>query len=122
MEESIGRYIQRTLRSKGILNKDAGESIGISESAFEKLLTKDDILLSRLLKLSKFADINFFEYLDDVEPISTFKKQIQDQLLNEIRILNEKLDLKEQPLNERERTIDLQQQLIEQLRKELNRK
>lgn len=47
---------------------------------------------------------------------------MQDQLLNEIRILTEKLDLKEQLLVEKERTIDLQQQLIEQLRNELNRK
>lgn len=119
MEESIGRYIQRTLRYKGISNEVAGQAIGISESAFEKILTKDDILLSRLLKLSKCAGVNFLDYLNDKDPIAAFKKEEQQRSLEEIEMLNEKLKLKDEIIQEKERTIFLQQQLIDELRKQI---
>lgn len=122
MEESIGRYIQRTLRFKGISNEAAGQAIGISESAFEKILTKDDILLSRILKLSKCAGVNFLDYLNDKDPIAAFKKEEQKKSLEEIKILNEKLALKDQIIQEKERTILLQQQLIEELKNQISSK
>lgn len=72
MSSSIGDYVREKLRSKKISNKIAGESIGISESAFEKVLRQDDIYPSRLMKLSTLCDANLLEYYNDQEPIKSF--------------------------------------------------
>jgi len=115
--EEIGRHIQRTLRFKGISNATAAGFIGLSESAFEKLLTKEDILVSRLLKLSQCAQENFLEYFYDKEPIQKFRLEEQRIIQEKFEILQEKLKLKDQIIEEKERTIILQQKLIEELEK-----
>ncbi|MEI2273572.1 hypothetical protein OHD16_15595 [Sphingobacterium sp. ML3W] len=75
MKETIGKYIQKFLRFKGISNKDAAESIGLSESAFEKFLTKEDILISRLFKLSQFSAENLMQFYYEKEPLASFRKK-----------------------------------------------
>ncbi|WP_286862272.1 MULTISPECIES: hypothetical protein [Sphingobacterium] len=96
MEETIGKCIQKVLRFKGISNKNAGESIGLSESAFEKFLIKDDILINKLFKLSEFTDNNLMQYYYDKEPLASYRKEEifeLQQKLDNAAILIEKNDL-----------------------------
>ncbi|WP_104382179.1 hypothetical protein [Sphingobacterium sp. HMA12] len=115
MEETIGKYIQKNLRFKGISNKDAGESIGLSESAFEKFLTKDDILVSRLFKLSQFAEINFIKYYQDKEPLKAF-------IQGEINDISQKLDFAEILLKKNDLIIENQVKYIKELEEKLKNK
>lgn len=115
MGENIGKYIQRFLRFKGISNVDAGESIGLSESAFEKVLTKDDILISRLLKLSKLADNNFLQYYYDKEPLATFRKK-------EFLELNNKLEHAKILIEKNNLIIENQTKYIKELEEKLKKK
>lgn len=91
---------------------------GLSESAFERLLIKEDILVNRLLNYPNVLKKTVW---------STFKEHIQKFRLEEKRIIQEKLEilrkkikLKDQIIDGKERTIILQQKLIEELEK--NRK
>jgi len=62
MGDSIGSFLRLKLRSKNISNKDAGAAIGLSESAFGKILRQDDIYASRLVKLSELLQENLLEH------------------------------------------------------------
>jgi len=112
MEETIGKHIQKFLRYKGISNKDAGESIGLSESAFEKLLTKDDILISRLFKLSQFAEKNFLQYYYEKEPLVSFR-------VEEFRDLYQKLEHAETVMAKNDLIIENQTKYIKELEEKL---
>jgi len=114
MEDSLGKHIQKFLRYKGISNKDAGESIGLSESAFEKSLTKDDILISRLFKLSQFAGKNFLQYYYDKEPLASFRKE-------ELRELEQKLECAEKLISKNDLIIENQAKYIKELEEKLKR-
>ncbi|MGN5955572.1 hypothetical protein ACP6L2_13250 [Sphingobacterium lactis] len=115
MEETIGKHIQKFLRYKGISNKDAGESIGLSESAFEKLLTKDDILISRLFKLSQFSEKNFLQYYYEKEPLESFRKE-------EFRELQQKLEHAEIVIAKNDLIIETQSKYIKELEAKLKGK
>lgn len=112
MEETIGKYIQKILRFKGISNKTAGESIGLSESAFEKFLTKDDILISRLFKLSQFSGINLLKYYYEKEPLESFRK-------DEIYDLRQKLEYSEIIIEKNDLIIETQKKYIKELEDKL---
>ncbi|WP_312364903.1 hypothetical protein [Sphingobacterium sp.] len=114
MEESIGKYIQKFLRAKGISNKDAGESIGLSESAFEKFLTKDDILISRLFKLSQFTEMNLLKYYYEKEPLASFRDE-------EFRELQQKLEHAKLLIEKNDIIIETQIKYIAELEEKINR-
>lgn len=114
MEETIGKYIQKFLRYKGISNKDAGESIGLSESAFEKFLTKDDILISRLFKLSQFSERNLLQYYYEKEPLLSFRKEENLELL-------QKLDYAETLIEKNDLIIETQTKYIKELENKLEK-
>lgn len=114
MEDTIGKYIQKFLRFNGISNKDAGESIGLSESAFEKFLTKDDILISRLLKLSQFIDKNLIDYYYEKEPLATFRKE-------EVRELMQRLEHADELIKKNDLIIETQTKYIRELEEKLKK-
>ena len=111
---TIGKYIQKSLRAKGISNKSAADSIGLSESAFEKFLTKDDILISRLLKLSQFTEKNLLRYYYEKEPLVSFRK-------DEIRELQQKLEYAEILIEKNDLIIETQVKYIAELEEKINR-
>lgn len=91
MSISIGKYITQKLRSKGIYNKIAAKHIGLSESAFEKVLTQDDIYTSRLLKLSQLLQENLFAFYNDQEPLKTLINEKEQERNAQIDSLKEKI-------------------------------
>lgn len=92
MNIPIGKYISQKLRSKGILNKDAATFIGLSKSAFEKILAQNDIYGSRLLKLSALLDENLFEYYESEEPIASYRKKELKEHEAKLSSLSEKVE------------------------------
>ncbi len=120
MDETIGKYIQKHLRFNSISNKKAGEAIGLSESAFEKILMKDDILLSRLLKLSEYTGINFFEYFFEKDPLLAFRKNENEKFTEQINNLNQSIKILKEQINDKCQIIELQNRLIENLQEKLN--
>jgi len=107
MAISIGDYIRQKLRSKNISNKDAGEAIGVSESAFEKVLRQDEIYASRLIKLSALLNDNLFDYYYNIEPIKTFRQKEIELWQSNVGMLSEKLSEKDKRLRDQEDVIRL---------------
>lgn len=92
MNIPIGKYISQRLRSKGILNKDAATFIGLSKSAFEKILAQNDIYGSRLQKLSALLDENLFKYYEQEAPLSSYKRKEQEEYEAKLSLLTDKVE------------------------------
>lgn len=121
MSESIGQHIRKWLRFKDISNKQAGNVIGLSESAFEKLLTKDDILIGRILLLSTKANQNFLEYYYDKQPLNSFRQKEVDEWNAKIEQLQNQLKEKEELLATRIELMETQRKLINELEEKVKR-
>jgi len=122
MNDSIGEYLRLKLRSKNILNKDAAAYIGLSESAFDKVLKLDDIYPSRLIKLSGLLEENLLEYYHSIEPLKTLleaEKKAQEESLN---LLTDKTNLQEQLINSKEELLETQRKYILELESRLRDK
>lgn len=115
MEDSIGSYLRLKLRSKNISNKDAGASIGLSESAFEKILMQDDIYASRLVKLSELSKENLLEFYNQIEPIKSFIQVEKDKQEAALQILIDKIDLQKQIIDGKEELLETQRKYILEL-------
>lgn len=118
MSISIGKFIAQKLRSKGIFNKDAAKFIGLSESAFEKVLTQNDIHGSRLIKLSQLLNINLFEYYNDQEPLKTILANNLQELQSKIDILNAKIADQAEIISNQNDVIRLLKEKVEYLAKD----
>ncbi len=122
MNDSIGEYLRLKLRSKNILNKDAAAYIGLSESAFDKVLKLDDIYPSRLIKLSGLLEENLLEYYHSIEPLKTLleaEKKAQEKSLN---LLTDKINLQEQLIHSKEELLETQRKYILELESRLSNK
>lgn len=115
MEDSIGSYLRLKLRSKNISNKDAGASISLSESAFEKILMQDDIYASRLVKLSELSKENLLEFYHQIEPIKSFIQVEKDKQEATLQILIDKIDLQKQIIEGKEELLETQRKYILEL-------
>lgn len=115
MSNSIGEYLRSKLRSKNISNKVAGASIGLSESAFEKILTQDDIYASRLVKLSELVQENLLEYYNKVEPIRSLILQGKNEQKVVLRNLTDKIELQKQVIDNKEELLITQRKYISEL-------
>ena len=115
MSDSIGEYLRLRLRSKNILNKDAAAYIGLSESAFDKVLKLDDIYPSRLIKLSGLLQENLLEYYHTLEPLKALleaEKKVQEDSL---RLLTDKIELQKQLIDSKEELLIIQRKYISEL-------
>lgn len=120
MSDTIGNYIRQYLRSNSISNLTAGEFIDISESAFEKVLMKDDISVNRLLKLSLHLNKNLFEYYYDKEPFNSFRQEEYNELNQKIIQLETFLEQKTQSIIDKDKIIAFQEKLIAELTEKLD--
>jgi hypothetical protein len=119
MNDSIGEYLRLKLRSKNIFNKDAAAYIGLSESAFDKVLKLDDIYPSRLIKLSGLLQENLLEFYHTVEPLKSIleiEKIIQNDAL---RGLIDKIELQKQIIDSKEELLENQRKYILELESRL---
>jgi len=120
MNDSIGEYLRLKLRSKNILNREAAAYIGLSESAFDKVLKLDDIYPSRLIKLSGLLQENLLEYYHSIEPLKTIL-DIQRNEQNEVlKTLSDKIDLQKQIINGKEELLETQRKYILELEARIN--
>lgn len=115
MSNSIGEYLRSKLRSKNISNKVAGASVGLSESAFEKILTQDDIYASRLVKLSELVQENLLEYYNKVEPIRSLILKEKNEQKAVLRNLTDKIELQKQVIDNKEELLMTQRKYISEL-------
>ncbi len=122
MKDSIGSYLRLKLRSKNISNKDAGISIGLSESAFEKILTQDDIYASRLVKLSELLQENLFEYYYSNGALKNLVETEQNIQKKSALVLTDKINLQEQLITSKEELLENQRKYILELESRLNDK
>jgi len=119
MKDSIGEYLRLKLRNKNIFNKDAAAYIGLSESAFDKVLKLDDIYPSRLIKLSGLLQENLLEYYHTLEPLKTLlevEKGIQEEAL---RTVTDKVKLQQQIIDSKEELLEVQRKYILELESRL---
>ena len=115
MNDSIGEYLRLKLRSKNILNREAAAFIGLSESAFDKVLKLDDIYPSRLVKLSGLLQENLLNYYNSIEPIKTLldaEKSLHEEAL--VR-LNDTVELQKQIIEVKEELLENQRKYILEL-------
>lgn len=91
MSISIGKYVSQKLKDKGISHKDAAIFVGLSKSAFEKILTQDDMYGSRLIKLSVLLNENLLDYYSDQEPIKTIQAKEKQVWQSQIDTLTAKV-------------------------------
>lgn len=117
MAEFIGEYIRQKLRDQRISNKRAGEEIGLSESAVEKILVKNDINVDRFLKLSALLQENLLEFYYDKEPLRTFRQQELDVWHEKISAINYIITIQEEKIKLQEELLETQRKLIEELEK-----
>lgn len=115
MNNSIGEYLRLKLRSKNISNKEAGTSIGLSESAFEKILTQNDIYASRLVKLSELVQENLLEYYHKIEPIKSLISVEKNEHKIALRGLTDKIELQKQVIENKEELLITQRKYILEL-------
>lgn len=87
----IGKYISQKLKAKGISHNDAAKHIGLSKSAFEKVLTQNDIYTTRLLKLSQLLQENLFAFYNDQEPLKTFINEEEQERKEQIDCFRDKI-------------------------------
>lgn len=114
---NIGEYLRSKLRGKNISNQAAGSSIGLSESAFEKILTQHDIYSSRLVKLSEVVEENLFEYYNDIEPIKSYHLQRNQEQEFKIDSLNKQVKLQNEIIVSKNEIIELQRKVITEFEK-----
>lgn len=116
---NIGEYLRLKLRSKNISNQVAGSCIGLSESAFEKILTQDDIYSSRLVKLSDLVEENLFEYYNSIEPIKSYYLKSRNLQEAKIQSLNQQIELKNELVKSKNDLIELQNKYISEFENKL---
>jgi len=112
MGDSIGSFLRLKLRSKNISNKDAGAPIGLSESAFEKILTQNDIYASRPVKLSELLQENLLEHYHHFEPIKSLILIEKNEQKEALSIVTEKMELLRQIIDSKEELLDTQRKYI----------
>ncbi len=117
---NIGEYLRLKLRSKNISNQAAGSCIGLSESAFEKILTQDDIYSSRLVKLSELVEENLFEFYNSIEPIKSYYLKSRNEQDAKIESLNQQIELQKELVQSKNDIIELQKKYISELESKLN--
>jgi|GEM_PF-1330642 len=119
MNDSIGEYLRLKLRSKNIFNKDAAAYIGLSESAFDKVLKLDDIYPSRLIKLSGLLQENLLEFYYTVEPLKSIL-EVEQNLKDEVFCtLKDKIELQKQIIYGKEELLENQRKYILELESRL---
>ncbi|ALL05477.1 hypothetical protein AQ505_08215 [Pedobacter sp. PACM 27299] len=121
MNNSIGEYLRLKLRSRNISNKEAGASIGLSESAFEKVLMQDDIYASRLVKLSELLKENLLEYYYKIEPIKSLILVEKNEHKSALRNLSDKIELQKQVIDSKEELLMTQRKYILELETRLKK-
>lgn len=104
---SIGDHIRKIRLKKGISQQFIADSIGISQSKFNRIENhKSDILLNELIQVCQILRINYIELLESTHANKTVEKdeiEISD-IYNEIKSLkNELLEIKEHLYSNRER-------------------
>ena len=112
---NIGEYLRLKLRSKNISNHAAGSCIGLSESAFEKILTQDDIYASRLIKLSELVGENLFEFYNSIAPIKSYYLKSIEEHSSIVDSLKQKIDLQNEIIQSKIDIIDLQKKYVLEL-------
>ena len=122
MNESMGEYIRLRLRSKNILNREAAAYIGLSVSAFNKILKLDDIYPSRIIKLSGLLQENLLEYYYKLEPLKTLLETEKSLKKEAARTLEEKIDLQKQIIDVKEELLENQRKYILELESRLKSK
>lgn len=115
MKDSIGSYLRSKLRSKNISNRRAGLAIGLSESAFEKILVQNDIYASRLVKLSELLNENLFQYYYNTEPFRTFLEAEKYAQVEDLKSLADKSKLQQQVIDSNAELIETQRKYIKEL-------
>lgn len=115
MNDSIGEYLRLKLRNKNILNREAAAFIGLSESAFAKVLISNDIYPTRLIKLSGLLQENLLEFYYSVEPLKTLLEAEKGLQEDALRTLSDKIELQKQIIASHEELLDTQRKYILEL-------
>ncbi|WP_375579905.1 helix-turn-helix transcriptional regulator [Marivirga tractuosa] len=91
---SLGDYIRKIRLKKGISQQFIADSIGISQSKFNRIENhKSDILLNELIQICQELRINYIDLLKSIqsEEAKTDETEIS-QLCNEIKSLKSNLN------------------------------
>ena len=66
MKLHIGKEIEKKAKEKRVSTKELGTILGTSQRTIQLMYNSDDILTSRLQKLSEVLEFNFFELFNPV--------------------------------------------------------
>lgn len=104
----VGDHIRKIRLKKGISQQFIADSIGISQSKFNRIENgKSDILLNDLLQICQILRINYIELLQSIQSRKAMMNESEieiSHLCKEIKSLkNELLEIKEHLYSNRER-------------------
>lgn len=121
-KESLGKYIQRRLREKGIEDKTVADALNLSVKTVPKIYLQTEIPCDRIAKISILLDENvYLNYYGKEEPLKSILNRDKQDLLERILKFEELTELNNKIIIDKESIIELQNKLIAELEEKLSK-
>lgn len=118
--ESLGKYVQKRLREKGIEDKTVADTLNLSVKTVPKIYLQTEIPCDRIAKISVLVDENLYlDFFGRKEPLKSLLNRDKQQLIEIVSRLESLNDRNAKTIQDKDRIIELQNKLILELEKKL---
>jgi hypothetical protein len=122
MADTIGEFLHKKIKSKGLEDKQVAGFLNISPSTLRKTYPLDDMYISRLIEFCELLGEDVIvEYYYAKEPLKSFRKSEFEKWHKEIHELKATLENKEQTIRQLQDHISTQNELISLQKREIKR-
>jgi len=122
-KESLGKYIQRRLRERGIEDKAVADILNLSVKTVPKIYKQSEIPSDRIAKISILLNENvYLHYYGSKEPLKSILNQNTQELEEKVARLEVLVEQYTKTIDDKDHIIELQNKLIAELEEKLSKK
>lgn len=122
MADTIGEFLHKKIKSKGLEDKQVAGFLNISPSTLRKTYPLDDMYISRLIEFCELLGEDIIlEYYYSKEPLKSLRKIEIEKWNKDISELKAAVENKEQTIRQLREHISTQNELIGMQKKEIRR-
>ena len=108
-EKKHTEYIREKVSWQGFTARQMAKYLNITKSAVEKIYTRDDINVSRIVKLSVFLKKDLFAFYYEKDPLKKIHQSTNKKLRQEINSLKKIISEKDEIIEDKKNIIALMQ-------------
>jgi septal ring factor EnvC (AmiA/AmiB activator) len=122
MADTIGEFLHKKIKSKGLEDKQVAGFLNISPSTLRKTYPLEDMYISRLIEFCELLGEDIIlEYYYSREPLKSLRKNETDKWGKEMAELKAALENKEKITQQLQEHINTQNELIALQKREIKR-